>query len=112
MKITVLEYLTHDGGNPFRSWLEKLDRSVRERIQARIFRFELGNFGDHKSVGGGVWEARMDFGPGYRVYFGKDGLMIVLLLLGGDKSSQANDIERAQEFWKRYIEVKKHGKKK
>src|SRR5438128_5406209 len=98
MNVTVLEYLTPEGVNPFRSWLEKLDKRMRERIQARVFRFELGNFGDQKLVGEGVWEARMDFGPGYRVYFGRDGLMIVILLLGGDKSTQASDIERAQKF--------------
>ena len=112
MIITVLEYLSRDGEIPFRSWLKQLDRPTRERIQARVFRFELGNFGDHKVVGGGVCEARLDFGPGYRVYFGRDGSSTVLLLLGGDKSSQSSDIKKAQEYWKRYLEVKKHGKKK
>src|SRR5436190_3142729 len=111
MKMTVLEYLSADGTSPFRSWLEQLDGSVRPRIQARVYRFELGNLGDHKSVGGGVSESRLDFGPGYRIYFGRDGLKIILLLPGGDKSSQAGDIQRAQEYWQRYLEVKKHGKK-
>ena len=82
----------------------------RARIQARILRFEMGNLGDHKSVGKGVWEARVMFGPGYRIYFGKEGLSVILLLLGGDKSSQARDIRKARQLWKEYEEVTQHGK--
>ncbi|HEY1303604.1 MAG TPA: type II toxin-antitoxin system RelE/ParE family toxin [Vicinamibacterales bacterium] len=67
------------------------------RIQARVLRFSTGNLGDHKSVGRGVWEARVMFGPGYRIYFGKDGAQLVLLLLGGDKSTQTADVRRAHE---------------
>ena len=84
MKIFVREYLTDEGKSPFHDWIERQDLSARARIQARILRFELGNLGDHKSVGGGVWEARLTFGPGYRLYFGKAGQTIILLLLGGD----------------------------
>jgi putative addiction module killer protein len=84
---------------------------MRARVQARVFRFETGNLGDHKTVGGGVCEARLDFGPGYRIYFGCDGATIVLLLLGGDKSSQSRDIARAKFYWKEYQEAV-HGKKK
>jgi len=73
-------------------------------------RFEMGNLGDHKSVGGGVWEARLAFGPGYRIYFGKDGPSIILLLLGGGKASQTKDIRQAQGFWIKYREVTQHGK--
>ncbi len=112
MKLTIREFLTREGRNPFRNWLEELDASIRSRIQARVFRFEQGNLGDHKSVGGGVWEARLDFGPGYRIYFGKDGSTIILLLIGGDKSSQAKAIVSAQAYWKNYLEVKQHAKKK
>ena len=111
MKLTIREFLAADGRNPFREWLEELDASVKARIQARVYRFELGNLGDHKTVGGGVWEARLDFGPGYRIYFGKEGTSVILLLLGGDKSSQAKDIAMAQKFRKAYLE-KAHGKKK
>jgi putative addiction module killer protein len=110
MKLTIREYLKPDGRNPFRDWLAKLDVSVRARIQARVLRFEMGNLGDHKSVGGGVWEARLTFGPGYRIYFGKDGPSIILLLLGGDKASQIKDIRQAQGFWIKYREVTQHGK--
>jgi putative addiction module killer protein len=72
----------------------------------------MGNLGDHKSVGGGIWEARLAFGPGYRIYFGKDGDLIIVLLLGGAKASQGRDIRRAQEFWRDYLEAKRYGKTK
>ena len=71
MALTVREYLTADGKSPFREWLGSLTKAVKARIQLRVQRFELGNLGDHKTVGEGVWEARVMFGPGYRIYFGK-----------------------------------------
>ena len=110
--LVVREYLDDGGRSPFRDWLVKLDQTVRARVQARILRFELGNLGDHKQVGGGVWEARLDFGPGYRIYFGRSGREIVLLLLGGDKSSQRKDINRAKEYWAVYMKETQHGSKK
>lgn len=109
---TIREYLTPDGQNPFRAWLNTLDIAVKARIQARLLRFELGNLGDHKTVGGGVWEARLTFGPGYRIYFGKDGNSIIVLLLGGDKAFQRRDIQRSQAFWADYLETKRDGKTK
>ena len=112
MALPVREYLTADGRSPFRTWLDSLTVAVRARIQARVLRFEMGNLGDHKSVGSGVWEARVMFGPGYRIYFGKDGDSIIVLLVGGDKGSQAKDISRAQGFWSDYLEAKRHGKVK
>ena len=102
--MTVREYFTAEGHSPFGAWLATLDVAVRARIQARVFRFQFGNLGDHKSVGEGVWEARLTFGPGYRLYFGKDGSRIVLLLLGGDKSTQKKDIERARRYWAEYLQ--------
>ena len=109
MKLTIREYLTSDGKSPFRDWLNKLDVPIKARIQARVLRFELGNLGDHKSVGGGVWEARLMFGPGYRLYFGKEGRSVILLLLGGDKTFQAEDIRQARRFWQDYLGVTGHG---
>ena len=103
MSLTVREYETADGEIPFRQWLATLDRSVRARIQARVLRFEAGNLGDHKSVGAGVFEARIMTGPGYRIYFGRDGASLVLLLVGGTKTSQAKDIRRAQGYWRDYL---------
>lgn len=109
MKLTIREYITPEGKNPFRDWLKSLDMAVQARIQARVLRFESGNLGDHKSVGGGVWEARLDFGPGYRLYFGKVGSAVILLLVGGDKTSQSKDITAAKRYWNDFREAK-HGK--
>ena len=99
-KIELLEYITEDGNNPFHNWLSTLkDRVARAKVRVRLNRVRLGNFGDCKSVGKGVSELRVDYGPGYRVYFGKSGQTIVLLLCGGSKKSQAKDIESAHRFW-------------
>ena len=106
MKLAIREYVTQQGKSPFREWLKSLDLGVQARIQARVLRFENGNLGDHKNVGGGVWEARLDFGPGYRLYFGKDGAVAILLLAGGDKASQSKDITEAKRFWKDFREAK------
>ena len=95
MSFVVREYVEDSGRIPFRDWLGGLDITTRARVQARILRFEMGNLGDHKEVGAGVWEARFDFGPGYRLYFGRRGRELVLLLTGGDKKSQSKDIKRA-----------------
>ena len=109
---SVREYLTADGKSPFRQWLDSLDVTTRARIQARVLRFSTGNLGDHKNVGAGVWEARVMFGAGYRIYFGRAGRELVLLLLGGDKASQARDITRAQQHWRDYLEATPRGKTK
>lgn len=81
----------------FADWLQKLrDRNARGRIEVRIRRLTLGNPGDVKSVGDGVSEIRIDYGPGYRLYFSKHGNTVILLLCGGDKSTQPNDIAKAK----------------
>ena len=88
--------LTISKSQAFDQWFDGLkDTKGRFRIQARIDRAELGNFGDCEPVGEGVSEMRINFGPGYRVYFAQRGLLIVLLLVGGDKSTQAKDIKAA-----------------
>lgn len=112
MTFTVREYLDADGRSPFSEWLRELDKATRARIQIRILRFELGNLGDHKDLGDGVQEARIPFGPGYRVYFGRSGKELVLLLVGGDKGSQVKDIKRAKKFWATYLEERKHDQTK
>lgn len=101
----ILEYEDSQGKSPYREWLYGLDVATRARIQARILRLESGNLGDHRNVGEGVWEARLDFGPGYRVYFAFDGECLILLLCGGDKGSQKRDIKKAHQYWFEYNEV-------
>ncbi len=97
------EYLSEDGRSPFSGWLQDLkDRSARARIRVRLDRLNLGNFGDCKSLGGGVQELRIDHGPGYRVYFGRVGNRIVLLLCCGSKKTQTRDIEQARAYWNDY----------
>ena len=78
------------------------DKVMAARINARLTRVEQGNFGDAKSVGSGVMELRLAFGSGYRVYYGLDGEKLVVLLVGGDKSSQDKDIKLAHEYWSDY----------
>ena len=91
---------------PYIEWFESIrDLKTRTRIQDRIDRIESGNLGDHKSVGNGVSELLFKFGPGYRIYFGQVGNTIVLLLCGGDKSSQNRDIRRAKAYWQEYKET-------
>ena len=98
----IVEFVCSDGSIPFRDWLGTLDKPIRARIYARLFRFESGNLGDHKSVGEGVFEARFHFGSGFRVYFGKDGQKVVVLLCAGGKKTQQKDIARAKQYWKTY----------
>jgi putative addiction module killer protein len=109
MALTIREYVTADGRNPFREWLQTLDLSVRARIHARILRFEMDNLGDRKNVGSGVWEARLLFGAGYRIDFGRDGSALIVLLVGGIKSTQRSDIRVAKEFRRDYVEAKRDG---
>ena len=111
MKFSIRIYLHKNGNEPFTEWIEDLDGAIQARINARIARFEDGHFGDHKSVGDGIIEARMFFGPGYRVYFSVQGHQIILLLTGGDKSTQDKDIEQAKQFLKLYLEVANANKK-
>ena len=99
-------YRTTDGQNPFIEWIESIrNMNTQARIQARLERLEDGNFGDCQPVGDGVLELRIHFGSGYRIYFGQVGNTIVLLLCGGDKSSQTRDIERAKKYWQEYKET-------
>jgi len=98
-------YLTDSGKDVFQEWLETLrDRQAQARIAVRIGRMSAGNFGDCKPVGQGVWELRLDMGPGYRVYYARAGEVLILLLTGGDKRTQQADIEQAQAYWQDYLE--------
>ena len=88
---------------PFDEWFDSLrDLRMQAAVDARLTRVRAGNFGDCKSVGGGVFELRISFGPGLRVYYGFHGRQVVVLLGGGDKRSQPRDIRRAQELWQQF----------
>ena len=102
----IVYYQALNGKFPFRDWLAELDSQTRARIRARVILLGLGNAGDYRCIRGGLFEMRLHFGPGYRVYFGYDGKEIVLLLLGGDKSSQSEDIVKSFVYWGYYQERK------
>jgi putative addiction module killer protein len=98
-------YTDQHGKKPFRDWFLSLrDRAAMQRIAARLDRVAVGNLGDHKGVGSGVMELRITHGPGYRIYYAHDGDQVVLLLIGGDKSTQERDIETAKAYWKDHQE--------
>ncbi len=100
--IELVEYETEDGGHPFANWFDNLNPPAALRVRRALAKIEVGNLSNVKSVGGGVLEYRIDFGPGYRVYFGRDGDMLVILLAGGTKKRQQRDIDRAIGFWVDY----------
>jgi len=90
--------------SPYLEWLHGLDWNMQERILIRVARLKWGQFGDFKPLDAGLYELRLFFGPGYRVYFGERRGNLVLLLSGGDKSTQKSDIKAAKEYWKSYLE--------
>jgi putative addiction module killer protein len=102
------EYIDENGRSPFREWLLSLkDMHLRARMRIRINRLRLGNFGDCRFLGNGVYELKMDVGLGYRIYFGQEGGSVIILLWGGDKKSQQKDIEKAKRLWQNYIRRRK-----
>ena len=101
----IKEY-TERGKSPFSKWFNELDAMTAARIDSYVRRMENGNFGDSKSVGGGVLELRMRFGAGYRVYYSRDGDTIIILLGGGSKRKQSADIEAAKARWAKYRNVR------
>ena len=104
----VRHYATIGGVDVFARWLNGLrDRQAAARVLRRIDRLERGLFGDCKPCGAGVWELRVDWGPGYRVYYARAGETIVLLLCGGDKRTQPADILKAREYWNDYLQRQK-----
>ncbi len=93
-------YTQADGKQPFAAWFNRLrDQTAAQSLAARLARLEAGNAGDAKTVGGGVFELRIDVGKGYRVYFALAGRRLVLLLCGGQKATQAKDIKTAKKYW-------------
>jgi len=95
-------YVARDGSQPFADWFADLEAMARAKATTAIARMEQGNLSNAKSVGEGVMECRIDFGPGYRVYFGRDGTALVILLTGGTKKRQQKDIDAAHDYWSDY----------
>lgn len=100
-------YIDEKGNKRFADWIEGLDASAAAKVTIALTRMEQGNFSKVKGVGAGVYEYKIDFGPGYRIYFGRDGEMLVILLGGGTKKRQNKDIQAAQECWADYKRRKK-----
>lgn len=100
--VELLEYVNDGGVSPFAKWRERLDTTIRARVTVAVLRLETGDFSAAKGVGAGIFELRLDFGAGYRVYFGKDGEQVVVLLGGGTKRRQSADIQTAQALWKEF----------
>lgn len=103
-----IRYFTAANGDaPFAAWFAELDVLARAKVTRAVARMEQGNLGNVKTVGAGVLETKIDFGPGYRIYFGRDGDTLVILLTGGTKRRQQRDIADAQDYWRDYKQGKR-----
>lgn len=105
--VEIRYYVAAGSREPFAEWFAELDPVASAKIARAIARMEQGNFSNVKSVGEGVLECKIDFGPGYRIYFGRDGDTIVILLTGGTKKRQQRDIDTAQDYWRTYKQGKR-----
>lgn len=105
----IVEFLATDGKSPFAAWFGTLDSQAAAKVTVALARIEQGNLASVKPVGAGVLERRIDWGPGYRIYFGRDGDELVILLAGGTKKRQQKDIEDAQRRWQEYKQRKREG---
>jgi len=106
--IEVREYITETGKSPFGKWFSSLSGPAAAKVTTALERITQGNFSSVKALGAGVSEYKIDFGPGYRLYFGKDGDTLVILVAGGSKKSQAGDIATAKANWADYKKRKRH----
>lgn len=109
MKVKIEEYVREDGSNSFKRWFDKLDAIAAAKVATALYRMEQGNFSNVESVGEGVFEYQIHFGPGYRIYFGQEGQDFVILVGGGSKKRQGNDIKEAKALWAEYKTTKKRG---
>jgi putative addiction module killer protein len=100
--IEIREYIDTLGRSPFARWFDGLNAHAAAKVATALARMEQGNLSNARGVGAGVSEYRIDFGPGYRVYFGKDGDTLIILLGGGTKKRQQRDIEAARDLWREY----------
>lgn len=108
--VGVREYLDRGGRSPFAAWSDGLNREAAAKVAAALARIQQGNLSNAKGVGAGVHEYRIDFGPGYRIYFGKDGERLVILVGGGTKKRQQEDINTALARWQDYKQRKGAGR--
>ncbi len=106
-KLIIVEYL-REGKSLFEKWFTSLDAAAASKITTALYRLGSGNVSNVKSVGRGVMEYKIDFGPGYRIYFGREGNKLIILLCGGSKRTQSKDIEKAQILWRQYKAEKKY----
>jgi len=107
--VSILEYLDPGGRSPFSRWFAELNAAAAARVTIALYRLEQGNFSNVEGVGGGVYECKVNFGPGYRVYFGKDGGQVVILLGGSGKKRKGAAIAGAQAAWAVYKHAKSSG---
>ena len=105
--IEIREYIDAKGRSPYARWFNRLHAQAAAKVATALIRMEQGNLSGVKGVGAGVLECRIDFGPGYRVYFGKDGDALIILLGGGTKKYQQRDIETARALWREYKQRKR-----
>ena len=110
--VDIREYHDRGGHSLFREWFDRLNAEAARKVTTALYRVGQGNFSNAKSIGAGVYECKINFGPGYRVYFGKEGEQIVILLGGGTKQRQQNDIKLALERREYYTQRKKQQKEK
>ncbi len=108
--IEIKIYASNNGKQPFLDWHNKLEKTTKAVINTRLGHLRRDNIGDCKKIkGADIWELRINYGPGYRIYFGRKDQTIVVLLIGGSKGSQSRDIIKAQNYWLEYKKVMKHG---
>ena len=105
--IRVVEYITEEGNSPFADWFNELDFQAANKVNTCLTRIAGGNTSSLKPIKGAFQEVRIDWGPGYRVYVGKDGNTLIILLGGGTKQRQQKDIDKAEELWEEYKKRKK-----
>lgn len=106
--IVVREYISEAGKSSFGRWFSRLNAPAAVKVTTALERITQGNFSNAKALGAGVSEYKIDFGPGYRIYFGRDGETLVILLAGGSKKGQSADIETAKAYWVDYKRRKRN----
>jgi len=105
----VIKEFIRGGFSPFGDWFDDLDSIAASKVTAALYRLQYGNFSNIRSVGSDVYKYKIDFGPGYRIYFGQDGTALIILLAGGTKKTQSKDIEKAKALWLEYKAGKRQG---